>query len=114
MEENTMEKEKILEMSRQENKDRDLYELEVNRKAGTYAAISIITFCTFLYILNILAGNGTKLELFAPTAINMAIFHTYRYKKSNIIRKYDLFAVVCSIIAAVITVVGSVIAVFIK
>ncbi len=109
-----MEKEKILEMSRQENKDKDLYALEINKLGESLALLAIVIFCTLLYVLNIFAGNGFKIELYAPVAIFSAIQYSIKYKYSEEHKKANKFAMICWIIAAVFTVIGSVMAIFVR
>ena len=109
-----MEKEKILEMSRKENKDQDLYALQIAKLGESISLITIVIFCTLIFVLNIFAGNGFKMELYTPAAIFNAVQYTIKYKMSDENKKTNKFAMICWIIAAVIAVVGSVIAVFIK
>ena len=109
-----MEKEKILEMSRQENKDNDLFLLEKSKLGESFALIAIVIFCTLLFVLNIFAGNGFKIELYAPVAIVNAVQYSIKYKISEENKKTNRFAMICWIIAAVFTVIGSVMSVFAK
>ena len=109
-----MDKEKILEMSRQENKDKDLYELEINKKAGYTALGSIIIFYTLLYVLNFIAGNGYSLLLYTPVAIFNAVLYTFKYKKTEENKKTNRFAMICWTITAAIGVFGSIAEIFTK
>ncbi len=45
-----MDKDKILEMSRKENKNKDLYELEINKKGADVAAAAAIVTCLIFRI----------------------------------------------------------------
>lgn len=45
-----MDKEKILEMSRKENKGKELYELEINKKGADAAATAAIVTCFIFYV----------------------------------------------------------------
>ena len=109
-----MDKEKILEMSRKENKDNDLYLLEISKLGESFTLIAIVIFCTLLFVLNIFAGNGFKIELYAPVAIGNAVQYSIKYKMSEENKKTNRFAMICWIIAAVFTVTGSVMSVFVR
>ena len=107
-----MEKEKILEMSRKENKNKDLYALQINKLGESISLMAIIIFCTLLFVVNIFAGNGFKMELYAPVTIVNAVQYTIKYKMSDENKKTNKFAMICWIIVAVIAVIGSVMAIF--
>ena len=109
-----MEKEKILEMSRKENKDQDLYALQIAKLGESISLIAIVIFCTLLFVLNIFAGNGFKMELYAPVAIFNAVQYTIKYKMSDENKKTNRFAMICWTIAAAIGVFGSIAEIFIK
>ena len=109
-----MEKEKILEMSRKENKDQDLYALQIAKLGESISLIAIVIFCTLLFVLNIFAGNGFKMELYAPVAIFNAVLYTFKYKKTEENKKTNRFAMICWTIAAAIGVFGSIAEIFIK
>lgn len=112
MEENTMEKEKILEMSRQENKDKDLYELEIKNKASKIGINTLLIFCILLFVLNIIAGNGYKIELYAPVLILNAVYSSTKYKMSEENKKQNKIAMICWTISAVIAAMSSILAIF--
>ena len=109
-----MEKEKVLEMSRKENKDKDLYVLEINKKASDTALGVIIIFYTLLFVLNFIAGNGYSLLLYTPVVIFNAVLYTFKYKKTEENKKTNKFAMICWTIAAAIGVFGSIAEIFIK
>lgn len=60
-----MNKEEILEKSRQENKNQDVYEKEVLIKAGNIGAITVVILCLILYCLQIFLGEGADYGLVA-------------------------------------------------
>ncbi len=107
-----MNKEEILAMSRKENKDRDLYALQINKLGESISLMAIVIFCTLLFVVNIFAGNGFKMELYAPVAIVNAVQYTIKYKMSDENKKTNRFAMICWIFVAVIAVIGSVMAIF--
>ena len=109
-----MEKEKILEMSRKENKDQDLYALQIAKLGESISLITIVIFCTLIFVLNIFAGNGFKMELYTPVTIFNAVQYTIKYKMSDENKKTNRFAMICWSIAAAIGVFGSIAEIFIK
>ena len=114
MGENTVDKEKILEMSRKQNKDQDLYALQIAKLGESISLITIVIFCTLIFVLNIFAGNGFKMELYTPVAIFNAVQYTIKYKMSEENKKTNKFAMICWTIAAAIGVFGSIAEIFIK
>ena len=53
-----MEKEEILEKSRKENKNRDIFEKEVLKEGGNIGGIAAGILATLFFILQIAAGGG--------------------------------------------------------
>lgn len=109
-----MDKEKTFEMSRKENKDQDLYALQIAKLGESISLITIVIFCTLIFVLNIFAGNGFKMELYTPVAIFNAVQYTIKYKMSDENKKTNRFAMICWTIAAPIGVFGSIAEIFIK
>lgn len=60
-----MNKDEILEKSRKENKNQDLYEKEMSQKAGNIAAIVAAVIGTIFYVIQILVGGGSNYGLYA-------------------------------------------------
>ena len=60
-----MNKDEILEKSRKENKNQDLYEKEISQKAGNIAAIVAAVIGTIFYVIQILVGGGSNYGLYA-------------------------------------------------
>lgn len=108
-----MNKEEILATSRRENKDRDLYQQENDYKAMNCALTVIIIFITLLLLLHFFAGNGFRVELYAPVGIYNAILYTYRYVKANEKKKSDLVVLLCWCFVSVISVIASIASVYI-
>lgn len=97
-----MNREEILAKSREENKERDLYQLENDHKATNLALGIIILFSAIIYALNIFAGKGFLPEAFAPVAIFNATLYTSRYKNDEEKKKTNLLCMVCWIFTAVL------------
>ena len=84
-----MKKEDILEMSRKENKNRDLAELDVMAQAGSIAGRVGTCLCVLLSVIFL---RFTKTMLCSPWIIYFSILGTtYLVKYSKIRRKSDLF-----------------------
>ena len=60
-----MKKEEILEMSRKENKNKDVYEVEVETNACKIAAILMIILTTIDYYYEIFKEQGTNNALYS-------------------------------------------------
>lgn len=61
----TMNKEEILEKSRIENKNLDLFEREVSQKAGNLAVIIAAILATVFYVIQFFVGLGQNYGLYA-------------------------------------------------
>ena len=60
-----MNKDDILAKSRKENKDRDLYVMEVNTSAATIGSITATALATVLFVVQHVLGGGWNLALYA-------------------------------------------------
>ena len=70
-----MNKEKVLEMSRQENKEKDLFELEVNKKASTVGICVAAIICGLLFAAEIFICGTPNYGLWSIiAAINGGIY----------------------------------------
>ncbi len=84
-----MKKEQILEMSRKENQNRDLAELDVMEQAGSIAGRVGACVCVMISVIFL---RFTKMLLCSPWIIYFSILGTtYLVKYSRIRRKSDLF-----------------------
>lgn len=79
MGENTMEKEKILEMSRKENKNKDIAELDVEKKANNIAVIVGSIFALILILWQAVTKNGVNYGIAAIVEIMCAVSSCYKY-----------------------------------
>jgi len=60
-----MNKEEVLEKSRKENKNLDLFEREVSQNAGNLAAIVAAILATIFYVIQVFVGLGQNYGLYA-------------------------------------------------
>lgn len=60
-----MNREEILSKSRAEHKNRDIYELEIQKQANTYAVIVLLILATIFFIVQIVTGGGINYGLYA-------------------------------------------------
>ncbi|MBQ8780127.1 MAG: hypothetical protein IJZ72_00430 [Oscillospiraceae bacterium] len=84
-----MNKEEILAKSRMENKDKDITDLEADKKASNFALIFGAIVSLILFIIQIITGNGVNYSLWAfmgiiPAAINFHKYHSLKQKKNLI------------------------------
>ncbi|MBQ8170907.1 MAG: hypothetical protein IJZ95_02830 [Oscillospiraceae bacterium] len=81
-----MDKEQILAMSRQENQNKDLYELEINKKATEIASIASTIVCAVLYMAEILICGNKNFGLWSVIAAFIAgkfLYMGIRSKNAN-------------------------------
>ncbi len=83
-----MDKEKILEMSRKENKNRDVYEQEVLKQCGTAACAVMAILATVLYAAQIMTGGGNSPGFYAIVASGQMA--TFWVKWFKLRRKHEL------------------------
>ena len=86
-----MKKEEILEKSRKDNKKKDIYEIEVESKASTYASIAMLLLACTYYGYEIFSGKGTNPAFYSIISIYCAIFYGYKSIKSEKYRKLNVF-----------------------
>lgn len=60
-----MDKNEILEKSRAENKNKDIYEQEVLKQTSYYALLALLILATLFLIVQILTGGGINYGLYA-------------------------------------------------
>lgn len=83
-----MDKEEILAKSREENKNKDVYEQEVLNQASRSAIVVQMAFAAIFFITQILTGGGINWGLWAIVfSANMTI-NWVKYMKLH--RKYEL------------------------
>ncbi len=79
MEENTVDKEIILEMSRKENRNKDIAELDVEKKANNIAVIVGSIFALILILWQAVTKNGVNYGIAAIVEIMCAVSSCYKY-----------------------------------
>ena len=95
-----MEKEKILEMSRKENKDKDIAALEAGTKACKHAIVSGAIFAAILGVWQAIANGEKNLSLLALMMFfNMVMQFSIFFSLKN---KANLFAALCWTFATII------------
>lgn len=95
-----MDKEKILEMSRKENKNRDIVALEADTKASKHAIISGIIFAFILYVWQtIVKGENNASLLALMMFFNMVKQFSIYFNLKN---KTNLVAALCWTFATII------------
>ncbi len=83
-----MEKEEILEKSRTENRNRDIYEQEVLKQANAVAVIVMIVLAVIFFAVQIFTGGGENWGIWALVfSVNMT---TFWVKYIKIHRRHEL------------------------
>lgn len=101
-----MNKEKVLEMSRQENKDKDLFELDVKNKATQVSSITSVIVCAILYAAEIMICGGRNYGLW--TIIAAFIASTFLYTGIKLRNKKKIAIGVLWTVVAVIAIVTAI------
>lgn len=87
-----MEKEEILNMSKEENKKKDYYELELDTKATKLGAILMLFLTLIFFALEIFITGKTNYGLYGLIAIFNA--GTYSYKAIKTKTKLSIFTAI--------------------
>ena len=99
-----MKKEEILEKSRQENKKKDVYAIEVEKDGCKYAAISMVILTVLYYIYEIFADKGQNYALYSIIAIYCCVFFGYRGIKLEKNRSLYIFTSIIWLFITIITI----------
>ena len=83
-----MNKEEILQKSRAENKNKDVYEQEVLKQAGSSAVIVMMVLATIFFAAQIFVGGGTNWGIWA--LVFSANMTTFWVKYIKLRRKHEL------------------------
>ena len=97
-----MKKEEILEASKNENKKKDIYELEIEKKGATIAAIVMLILAAIYYCYEIFSGKGTNPALYSIITIYCAIIYGYKGIKLERCRKLNIFT---SVVWGILTII---------
>ena len=84
-----MKKEEILEKSRKDNKNIDMYEQEVTIKAATWAAVTMLILAFIYFTYEIMSGKGTNYALYSLITIYNTILYGGKAIKIERCRKLN-------------------------
>lgn len=87
-----MNKEEILKKSRMENKNKDIYEMEVVKAGGTAGAVAAAILATVFFSVQIFVGGGTNYGLYAIAFIIPAAGFTVKAIKLK--RRHEILVAV--------------------
>ena len=87
-----MKKEEILEASKRENKKKDIYELEVERKGAVVAAMTMVILAGIYYCYEISIAKGSNPALYSLVTIYCTIIYGFKAVKVAKYRKLNAFA----------------------
>ena len=97
-----MKKEEILEMSRKENKNKDMYEIQIENNGSKMATFAMLILATIYYCYEIFTAKGQNITLYSLITIYCAVVYGYKGIK---FAKNKMFNIICSIIWAILTIV---------
>lgn len=96
-----MKKEEILEASKKENKKKDVYEIEVERKGAYISALVMLILATVYYCYEIITGKGQNPALYSLITIYCSVIYGYKSIKIEKNRTLNRFT---SIIWGILTI----------
>lgn len=99
-----MEKEKILEASRNENQKKDLARIENQTKAVKYAAFGVVILATIYFCMEIFIKGKTNYGWYSIIALYCSIFYGYEAIKDK--KKVLIFSSIIWTIVTIILVVS--------
>lgn len=88
-----MNREEILERSRKENKNQDIYEKEIIIQGNRYACIAAAVLATVFFVIQIFTGGGMNYGLYA-VVFSMPIAGFWR-KYNKMHKKHELLVAIC-------------------
>lgn len=98
-----MKKDEILEMSRKENKKKDMYEIEVELKGATYAGISMLILALIYFTYEIAIGKGSNPAFYSIITIYNTVLYGYKaFKIKNKRNLSTLTSVIWGILTAML------------
>ena len=94
-----MKKEEILEKSKKENKNKDMYAVEVEAKGANYAGITMLLLAFIYFTFEIFSGRGSNPAFYSIITVYNAVLFGYKAIKIDKRRGLYIFtAVVWSIL----------------
>lgn len=97
-----MKKEEILEASKKENKNKDIYATEIALKGANYASICTLILTGIYFAYEIFTGKGQNPALYSIIAIYNSVFYGYRTIK---IKENKTINMITSILWGFVTIV---------
>lgn len=91
-----MNKKEILEKSRQENKNKDMYEKEVIKESWNYGATSALVLATVFFVIQIFTGGGINYGIYAVVFSMPATVFVLKYYRLRM--KHELFVAIIYIL----------------
>ena len=85
-----MKKEEILEASKKENKNKDIYAAEVEAKSSQIAGISMLILASVYFCFEILTGKGQNPAFYSLIAIYESVLYGYKAIKIKEKRKLSI------------------------
>ena len=82
-----MKKEEILEASKKENKNKDIYAIEIESKSNQLAGICMLLLASIYFIYEIVTGKGQNPAFYSLIAIYETILYGYKAIKIQQRRK---------------------------
>ncbi len=89
-----MKKEEILEASKKENKKKDIYEIEMERKGAVIAAVAMVLLAGFYYCYEIMSGKGSNPALYSMVTLYCTIVYGFKAIKVEKGRKLNAFTAI--------------------
>lgn len=97
-----MKKEEILEMSRKENKKKDIYEIEIETKGCKIAVLAMLILTSIYYCYEIFTSKGQNYSLYSIIAIYCTVLYGYKAIK---LEKRKPLHITCSILWGLVTII---------
>ena len=101
-----MKKEEILEMSRKENKKKDIYEMEIETKACKMAALLMIILVTIYYCYEIFTAKGQNYSFYSIIAIYCTTVYGYKAIKLQKRKTLHIFCTITWGIVTILSIIG--------
>lgn len=96
-----MKKEEILEKARKENKQKDLACVEVERKGGILAAISMVILACIYYVCGIMITGKSNYGWYSIISLYCAV--VYGYKGIKLKNKFNIFVAIIWLLVTILT-----------
>lgn len=86
-----MKKEEILEASKKENKNKDMYAVQIESKGANYAGVSMLLLACVFFTYEIVSGKGSNPAFYSIITIYNAVLYGYKAIKIAHRRKLNIF-----------------------